>query len=348
MRQLWRNSLFAILLLACLCQMALAAEAGEEMPAAIAEEAVQAEPVESPAPADAALYGEVLDSGTWGINWMDQVTEWTLYTDGRLIISGAYTMPGFGSEGAPWYRNRTKITSVEIADGVQSIGSYCFEDCSNLVNAIANMTQRYKKALDEVYSSFVYDHPQYFWIRAYGSTGISGETSKISYSWNNDGTYNAVIPAYKRIIYVVSDVYRSNRESLLQQIDDTVSTILEECKRLPTVAKLAHFDSWLAKANAYNYGAANAGADYSAQHPEAWNVIGGLLDGYSPVCEGYAKSFQLLCHKIGVPCITISGGHHMWNMVKVDGNWYYVDCTWECGAYVSKFSQSRKRQSMAH
>jgi len=56
------------------------------------------------------------------------------------------------------------------------------------------------------------------------------------------------------------------------------------------------------------------------------------------VCAGYAKVFKLLCGKYNIPCILVSGEGvnssgsrepHMWNYVKLSGNWYAVDCTWD-------------------
>lgn len=66
----------------------------------------------------------------------------------------------------------------------------------------------------------------------------------------------------------------------------------------------------------------------SVAGPTPWNATGALLSQFLPVCEGYAKAFQLLCHKINVPCVTVSSKDHMWNMVQVNGQWYHMDCTW--------------------
>ena len=33
--------------------------------------------------------------------------------------------------------------------------------------------------------------------------------------------------------------------------------------------------------------------------------------------------------ELEVPCIYVSNEEHAWNMVRVDGRWYYVDITWE-------------------
>ena len=69
----------------------------------------------------------------------------------------------------------------------------------------------------------------------------------------------------------------------------------------------------------------------------AYGPYGGLVDR-SAVCLGYASSFQLLMDMSGVECITVVGasfnstGDHAWNMVKLNGEWYCVDVTWDANA----------------
>ena len=83
-------------------------------------------------------------------------------------------------------------------------------------------------------------------------------------------------------------------------------------------------------------------ADYTANgdlsQASMWNhsVAGLVLDG-SAVCDGYARSFYLFCKAAGLECEYVVGyglpktedSSHAWNRVKVDGKWYYVDCTWD-------------------
>ena len=53
---------------------------------------------------------------------------------GILSITGTGPMTGFYFDGdAPWYSNRSYINTVNIADGVTSIGNYAFPGCSNLI-----------------------------------------------------------------------------------------------------------------------------------------------------------------------------------------------------------------------
>lgn len=76
-------------------------------------------------------------------------------------------------------------------------------------------------------------------------------------------------------------------------------------------------------------------------NPGSGDAYGALVDGKA-VCEGYARAFQLLLNGIGVDCVGVTGiGFapdeeddevlHMWNAVKLDDSWYYVDTTWDDG-----------------
>lgn len=50
------------------------------------------------------------------------------------------------------------------------------------------------------------------------------------------------------------------------------------------------------------------------------------------ICEDYAELFQALCIRFGIPCDIVTGsagGPHAWNKVYVDGQWLYMDCTWD-------------------
>lgn len=78
--------------------------------------------------------------------------------------------------------------------------------------------------------------------------------------------------------------------------------------------------------------------DVMASTPrESFTPYGGLVNRKA-VCLGYATTFQLLMDLAGVECITVVGaafqstGDHAWNMVRLDGNWYCVDSTWDANA----------------
>lgn len=115
------------------------------------------------------------------------------------------------------------------------------------------------------------------------------------------------------------------RAQVTANIRDQVDELLDVTKDMTPIAKMAYWDNWLAANNDYNTTAAGQMLSYKNFMP--WTVASSLLDIESPVCEGYARAFQLLCNEAGINCIVISGTGHMWNAVEVDGIWYTVDCT---------------------
>ena len=66
-------------------------------------------------------------SGTCG-----ETLTWTLSNDGVFTISGRGSMWDYSAETAPWYGNRSSITSVIINNSVTSIGDYAFFNCDRL------------------------------------------------------------------------------------------------------------------------------------------------------------------------------------------------------------------------
>lgn len=60
-----------------------------------------------------------------------------------------------------------------------------------------------------------------------------------------------------------------------------------------------------------------------------------LLDGIG-VCEAYSQAYYRLLKEAGLAVCTVSGdalqetsAGHAWNMARIDGTWYHVDCTWD-------------------
>lgn len=69
----------------------------------------------------------------------------------------------------------------------------------------------------------------------------------------------------------------------------------------------------------------------STTDPYADTIYGALVKKKA-LCEGYAKAFSYLCNLAGIENVIVTGEtyvQHMWNMVKINGNWYHVDVTWD-------------------
>ena len=75
------------------------------------------------------------------------------------------------------------------------------------------------------------------------------------------------------------------------------------------------------------------GCTFSTDELHVNSAYGVLVTGYGQ-CEGYAAAMALLCDKAGIPNYIVCGSNaegstHAWNKIRLDGEWYNADCTWD-------------------
>mgnify|MGYP003254792391 FL=1 len=88
-------------------------------------------------------------------------------------------------------------------------------------------------------------------------------------------------------------------------------------------AKALKLHDWIVKN--VSYGMSKTYSDFAV----------GALANRSSVCAGYAQCYQFLLSQVGVQSIYIAANTtkepHAWNLVKIDGHYFHVDCTWDRG-----------------
>lgn len=114
-------------------------------------------------------------------------------------------------------------------------------------------------------------------------------------------------------------------EQINSKVDDKVSEILQGIKpQMEDIDKVKYFHDYIV----YN-------CVYTVKGDYISTAYGALVDGKA-LCEGYSRAFALLCNKVGIENIFIYGTTHyesgtniphIWNMVKLDGEWYNIDVT---------------------
>lgn len=124
-------------------------------------------------------------------------------------------------------------------------------------------------------------------------------------------------------------------------LDGKQTAILEKCREIFDTVLTDGMTDFQKELALYRY--VTACGEYDETHydprtplgrPDNTNPYGLLLRGYA-TCVGFAETFRLLMDLAGVECVTVTGAaygsseDHAWNMVKLEGEWYCVDPTWD-------------------
>ena len=98
---------------------------------------------------------------------------------------------------------------------------------------------------------------------------------------------------------------------------------------MPDELKILRIHDYLVNNNRYN----STNMDQPGNHL----AYGALVRG-SCVCQGYAEACLVLCQAAGLEAVYVPGdgideegvrGSHGWNAVKLNGQWYMIDITWD-------------------
>lgn len=149
--------------------------------------------------------------------------------------------------------------------------------------------------------------------------------------------------------------YASGDESELTERD---AAILSRCKEgleyitgdMTDFEKELVLRDWMLEQGEYDKTVLDGKSRFGQK--DSANPYGYLVGGYG-ICQGYATTFQLLMDLAGVECTTVVGAAfhstetHVWNMVKLEGEWYCVDTTWdlEGGYQYFNITSDRMRQT---
>lgn len=167
-----------------------------------------------------------------------------------------------------------------------------------------------REDIDRIFQSVMLDHPELFYVTGYSYT-----------VYETDGRV-------ERLHFV--GTYQGNPETIRHrknEIEQAVSKLLEGVEP-------GADDYTLTK---YVYDTIICGTDYSRSAPDNQNIYS-VFVGHRSVCQGYAKATQYLLNRLGIPCTLVTGTvlagqAHAWNLVQIDGAYYYLDTTWGDASY---------------
>ena len=173
-----------------------------------------------------------------------------------------------------------------------------------------------KSVLDVVFACVMNDHPELFYTDGYQYTEytIGGTVTGLTFSGK----------------YSMTDAEAEQAKLMIEQR-------LAECfQQVPLnedeYSTVRYLYEWLIDHTEY---------DRTAENNQ--NIRSVFLQGRS-VCQGYAKAMQYMLQKAGIQCVLVTGftngERHGWDLVRVNGEYYYLDPTWGDASYASGGTES--------
>lgn len=125
---------------------------------------------------------------------------------------------------------------------------------------------------------------------------------------------------YMSVIYADGEQGRIDEKFTIED-DDSHISLTEKINEV--VSSCRADTAWQTALNLHDWLTHNIYYDYSLEY----HGSDGILRGYG-VCDTYSKAYMLLCRAAGIPVGRVMGGNHAWNGIQLDGEWYFVDPTW--------------------
>lgn len=163
--------------------------------------------------------------------------------------------------------------------------------------------------LQYVFQCLFNDHPEIYWIDGY------------TYSRHSRGDEILFLSFAGKYTYTLEE-----RSQLQEKIDAYVREFQAGVGNKNEYEKVKYVFEYIIE-----------NTDYSVAARDNQNILSVFLYGES-VCQGYAKATQYLLETLGIPCTIVvgtvyTGEGHAWNLVQIDGDYYYLDSTWGDSSY---------------
>lgn len=160
--------------------------------------------------------------------------------------------------------------------------------------------------------------------------GEYSEDNEIEFTFYASGTYYIGFSAidmdtYATVSTRLYDYTLDIQDAVYPSVEKIVETVAAECETKCTTdfEKALWLHDWLLD---------NADYDYSFRYSSAEGV---LARGVG-TCESYHRAYVMLLNKVGIQTGRITGNGHVWTAVKMDGEWYQIDSTWDDGGESNK------------
>ena len=241
-----------------------------------------------------------------------------------LVAACLVVSIGFADTTAPqeFYFGRSALLQMRNDNLVSAYDAIC-EGIAGKKESIAFPAPISMDEFDMVWEFYRYDHTEHYWLPTTYGYEYSKETEKV---------YSLIFGGKDTQYLTFTAVQDAAFERETQKYIDLTKSLTSEYEK----ALVLH--DALVKNVTYDLGA-----------PNAHNAYGAIVEKRA-VCEGYAESYQYLLHLCGIQSYFVAGFSndeaHAWNLVRLDGKYYYTDTTWDDP--VSKNPEDELTKSVYH
>lgn len=173
------------------------------------------------------------------------------------------------------------------------------------------LTTKNSAIIEKAFHCVMYDHPEIFYVDGYNYTEYSRGSNIEKIVFSGDYLYDEEQIGERRV-----------------RIEEAAEQILAGVPQQADEYQVVK----------YIYETIVRNTEYDLESEDNQNICSVFLNGRS-VCQGYAKAMQYLLQKMGMEALLVTGNvrdgdGHAWNLVSVNGNWYYLDATWGDAYYL--------------
>ncbi len=146
-----------------------------------------------------------------------------------------------------------------------------------------------------------------------------------AWSWRIiDGTVRQIKPYY----LFPQEEMALRRQNLKKAISSYAARVSEMYQ--DPLEQILYLHDSLAANCAYDSEAAEKSetGEMTAEEALAFHSYG-LYFNKKAVCQGYAQAFYSICLELGYEVSFCRNDGHIWNYIKMDGEWYQIDVTWD-------------------